>query len=79
MSGFDIHVLPEHCTGCFRCVLSCAQSRTGRFSLTDSRILVEVSPAGCTITFHDECTGCGLCSESCLYGALVNVRREDGP
>jgi ferredoxin len=59
-------------------MLSCAQSHAGRFSLKDSRILVKVSPAGCTITFHDECTGCGLCAESCLYGALVKVRREDG-
>jgi Fe-S-cluster-containing hydrogenase component 2 len=72
---FDIRAITENCTGCMRCQLACSELHTRKFNLHGARIKVNLSGTECTIEFGEDCTGCGVCADNCLYDALLKTRR----
>ena len=79
MPRYRIEGLPDCCTGCLRCALACSDLHTRSFNPSKARIRVVIHGARCDISFAEECTGCGVCADSCLYGALVKTVQEDSP
>ncbi len=77
MGKFQITTNPENCTGCLRCQLACSEHNTKRFNPSAARIQVIISDAECTITFAEDCTGCGVCADNCLYDALQKIAKEE--
>ncbi len=63
---------PEKCAGCWRCQLTCSWNFLGRFSPLEAWIKVQRTGSGYDyqISFTEDCTNCGLCVESCSFGAL---------
>ncbi len=76
MGNYDILILEEKCTGCFRCELACSHLFTKAFNPSRSRIRVMLSGADCVIELTEECNGCGVCVDHCLYDALRKSERE---
>ena len=70
MAKYEIIVSPERCTGCLLCQLACSYLYTRSFNPSAGRIMVDVSGVDCRICFTDECNGCGVCVDHCLYNAL---------
>ena len=79
MAKYKISIVPENCTGCLRCQLACAELYAGRFALHEARLEVILSGEGCTITFSDDCTACGVCVDNCLYDTLLKAPLEAAP
>lgn len=80
MKKFDININPDKCTGCLRCQLACSYLHTGVFNPPAARILISTADSDrsiSSITFTGECTGCGVCAEECLFGALEKRAREE--
>lgn len=77
MKKFDIDITLDRCTGCLRCQLACSYLHTGAFNPPAARILISTADSDRSITFTDECTGCGVCAEECLFGALEKRTREE--
>jgi anaerobic carbon-monoxide dehydrogenase iron sulfur subunit len=71
VAKFLIEAVPERCTGCLRCQLSCSQQYTKAFNPSAARIRIVLKGAGCEVSFSAECTGCGICVENCFYDALL--------
>lgn len=61
---------PEKCTGCLVCALECSFLYEGRFSPSDSRIIINKAYEN-SIIFAPECTRCGVCADACPFGALT--------
>ncbi len=78
MAKYDIHAIPERCSGCLRCGLACSDLSAKRFSLSEARIHVDLDGARCRIRFSPECMGCGMCADHCLYGALIKTPKGEG-
>lgn len=79
MPRHRIKTVPGNCTGCLRCALACSELHTGAFNPSAARIRIVMNDAECAITFSETCTSCGVCADSCLYGALLEVSPEDTP
>jgi len=68
-----ISVRAGSCTLCRSCQLICSMTHKGVFDPSFANLSVEDSgDAGEAprIVFLDSCTGCGLCADYCVYGAL---------
>jgi TPP-dependent indolepyruvate ferredoxin oxidoreductase alpha subunit len=76
MEKYAIQVIPQNCTGCLQCQLACSELYTRRFTLHEARLQVVFTNTGCTIRFSDDCTCCGVCTDHCLYEALMKTPRE---
>ena len=77
MSKFIIQIYTDNCTGCLRCQLACSETYTGTFNPIEAKIRVEVSGVACSIRFTEDCKGCGICADNCLYDALQKRPAED--
>jgi ferredoxin len=75
MEKTNIIINAKECTECLACQLVCSLTYTDAFNLEKARIVIETMMQGetsRTIRFTDECVaGCHLCSDYCVYGALV--------
>ena len=59
----------EKCTECMSCQLICSLTYTGAFNPEAARIVI--NPPN-EISFTDDCvSGCSLCAQHCVYGAIV--------
>lgn len=67
-NGWEI--IPELCTGCLRCELACSQLYEDSFCPSRARIEIVARGSTYEIRLKEECTGCGVCWESCFYGAI---------
>lgn len=76
MSKYTITTNPVLCAGCRRCQLACSWLHEKSFAPSRARIRIEVDGPNCSITFAEECDGCGVCADECFYGALV--KRGEG-
>jgi predicted molibdopterin-dependent oxidoreductase YjgC len=76
MTKYAMRNVPENCTGCLRCQLACSELRTGTFALHAARLQVLISDKGYTVRFSDDCNSCGVCSDHCLYDALLKSPGE---
>lgn len=65
----EIRIEPTKCTGCLNCQLICSFTFTKEFNPAKARVLIELNDEK-TICFTDECVGCGLCVDYCVYGAI---------
>jgi Fe-S-cluster-containing dehydrogenase component len=70
---------PAKCVGCFRCALICSFRFEKAFNPRYAKI--KIVPADRSIvlgmpeiSFTDDCDGCGICIEACLYGALTREK-----
>ena len=79
MPRHRIETIPDNCTGCLRCTLACSELYTGVFNPSVARIRIIIRDAHCDISFADTCTSCGICADSCLYGALLKKELEENP
>ena len=79
MPRYRVDTSPDNCTGCLRCALACSDLHTGAFNPSAARIRVVIRGASCEISFTETCTSCGICADSCLYGALVKKAQEEIP
>lgn len=77
MAEFEIRTVPENCSGCLRCQLACSDLYAKRFTLSQSRIHVDLDRARCRIRFTPECKKCGICADHCLYGALIKKSKGE--
>ncbi len=75
LKKFDIYTNPDRCTSCIRCQLACSYLHTGAFNPAAARILISITDSDRSITFTEECTGCGVCADECLFGALEKRAR----
>ena len=75
MDKTNIIINEKECTECLTCQLMCSFTYTGSFNLEKARISIEPLIEGemsRKISFTDECVArCHLCSNYCIYGALV--------
>ena len=78
MGNDTINSVTENCTGCLRCALACSELYTGSVNPVKAYIRVERAPDVYTIRFEPDCNECGICVDSCFYGALEKGRREEG-
>ena len=74
MTRYRIETAPTNCSGCLRCELACSDIHSKQFNLSEARIKVVVSGADCIISFSDECSQCGICTDHCWYGALSKIK-----
>ncbi len=78
MANDAITVVQENCTGCLRCEMACSELYNGSVNPVKAYIRVETAPDVYTIRFEPDCDECGVCADSCFYGALEKVRTEEG-
>ncbi len=76
MGKYSFEIFSEKCTACLRCRLACSELYTKAFNPSRSRIRVDLSGTGCTISFADDCEECGVCADHCYYGAIEKIRKE---
>ncbi len=69
-TGFEI--VPELCTGCGLCQLTCTHVKQRAFSLAGAYIAIERvgSEESFVPTFTDDCDSCGVCINYCGYEAI---------
>ena len=79
MPRHRMETVPGNCTGCLRCALACSALHSGVFNPSAARVSVVMEGAACTISFTEDCTGCGVCADNCLYGALLKRPGEGTP
>ncbi len=79
MANFKIASHPDICTGCLRCQLGCSQLNAGMFNPSQANIVVVETGLDCAITFLETCKHCGVCADSCFYGALEKTPEEVRP
>ncbi len=77
MAKYKIESNSDICTGCLRCELGCADLNTGVFNQNSANIMVIETGVDCQITFRETCKHCGICADSCFYGALQKNRMEE--
>jgi len=77
---FNISADSEKCVGCRVCQTRCSFHLAGRFSFSDSAVGITWNPQQdrFEISFNVKCNACGRCVNSCLYGALVAEKTEEG-
>lgn len=74
-----IKVIPEACSGCRLCELTCSFAWVRYFNLTLSRIIIDETDDinnPFAISFTEECNDCGLCVKNCFYGALELIEER---
>ena len=76
MEKYEIEVSAERCTGCLRCELACSDLYWQSFNPSLARIQVVVSDGDYSIVLTEDCNGCGICADHCLYDAVQKSRRE---
>jgi len=74
MAKYKIESTPDICTGCLRCQLGCSELNAGMFNPDLANIIVIETGVDCQISFRDTCKHCGICADSCFYGALGKTR-----
>lgn len=79
MAKYQIHADPASCAWCLRCQLACSDLHSKAFNPAAARLKIIVTDRDCAIIFADDCLGCGVCADQCLYGALRKTRLEDQP
>ncbi len=75
MGKYEIQITPERCTGCLRCQLACSDLYTKAFNPSRARIRVATSGADSSIRFEEDCNGCGVCVDHCLFEALRKTEK----
>lgn len=78
MTRYEIRYVEDRCTGCLRCQLACSELHTGAFRPEAALLRVVGGPAAWTLRIEEACNGCGLCADSCFYGALGKERVKEG-
>ena len=76
MAKYEIQRSPERCTGCLRCALACSDLYCKSFNPALARIQILVSDADWSIVLTEDCNGCGICADHCLYDAVRKSERE---
>ena len=72
MTKDNLAVAVEKCTECMSCQLICSLTYAGAFNPEASRIIIN-PPHG--IDFADDCvSGCSLCAQYCVYGAIFKTK-----
>ena len=71
-----LRVIPELCKGCLACQLGCSIFKEGQFNPSKARIRISLEPKA--IEFTDDCDGCLLCVQYCVFGALQWVGSPRG-
>lgn len=79
MMPFDLTYIQENCSGCLRCQLACSRAYARRFQPAAARIRITTAGEAYGASFMEDCTACGLCADSCLFGALLKRKREASP
>jgi len=77
MSAFDIILYPDNCTGCRRCQLACSFQKTGKFQPDAAVIRIVFTETERRVEIGADCRECGVCADSCLYGALEKRRKKE--
>jgi NAD-dependent dihydropyrimidine dehydrogenase PreA subunit len=72
MKKKNIEVEPSKCATCLTCQLRCSLAYTGAFNIAKARINIDAGE----ISFTDECIeNCSLCTNFCVYGAIIRIGR----
>ena len=72
MKKAAIEMNPSKCTECACCQLICSLTYAGSFNPEKARIVLAPPNA---IEFTDDCKkGCVLCTNYCVYGAIVRAK-----
>lgn len=65
----DVIIRAERCTGCLNCQLICSFIYTDAFNPSRARIIISGDDEK-KIWFTEECTGCQVCTNYCVYGTI---------
>ena len=73
MEKSNIKVNPKKCVECYTCQLACSFTYTKRFNPEMARIIIDWPN---NIIFTEDClSGCHICADYCIYGALQRVKK----
>ncbi|MCD6584666.1 MAG: 4Fe-4S binding protein [Desulfobacteraceae bacterium] len=61
----------KQCSGCRQCQLACSRKFDKQFQPSRSRIRLQTQGDEFYAVFTDDCVKCGICADSCLFGALT--------
>jgi Fe-S-cluster-containing hydrogenase component 2 len=67
---------PENCTGCRLCQLACSELYEKEFNIFSAHISIQDQDGQCRIHFTEKCNGCGACTDTCFYGAIIKEKRN---
>jgi ferredoxin len=73
---YQVSYAQDHCTGCLRCRLACSGAYAKQFQPSAAHIAIHTRGIHYAAEFRQECTACGLCADSCLFGALIKYPME---
>lgn len=72
MTKDNVNVATEKCTECACCQMVCSLTYAGCFNPEEARIIIKPPDQ---ISFTDDCIqGCSLCTNYCVYGAIVKAK-----
>ncbi len=68
---YELTYIQERCSGCLRCQLACSWTYVKSFQPSAACLQVDTQGTQYRLVFTQDCVKCGICADSCLFGALV--------
>lgn len=62
------------CSGCLQCQLTCSFTFFSVFRFSAAHVQINSHQTEYSVFFTENCTHCGLCADSCLFGALTKTK-----